>query len=68
MLNIFAKFWPRQCDVAPWTPLPVSGMNAYRSTTQFKCSVDNFVHCSDVNKLTSGKEALLPELLSKQHW
>jgi hypothetical protein len=28
MPNILEKFWPRQCDVAPWTPRPLSGMNA----------------------------------------
>jgi hypothetical protein len=25
----FEKFWPRQWLVAPWMPLPVSGMKAY---------------------------------------
>jgi hypothetical protein len=28
MLNIFEKFWPRQCDVAAWMPRPLAGMNA----------------------------------------
>ena len=26
--NILAKFWPRQCDVAPWMPRPVWGTKA----------------------------------------
>jgi hypothetical protein len=28
MPNILLKFWPRQWEVAPWMPRPVSGMNA----------------------------------------
>ena len=28
ILNIFPKFFPKQCDVAPWTARPTIGINA----------------------------------------